>query len=213
MRILLYVVVCAGLYAGIATAAQDNANAFRYKWRDSQGHIYFSDSLSSEAIQNGYDVVNSQGVVVKHIDRALTPDERIAARKVADQRAADELAAQNRQREDMQMLNAYPDEASFTSAKTAEVETFEQAARTTRLNLQSQEKTLAELLSRGADLERAKQPLPPYLSDRITEQRNTVATLRTTLQRQQQAKDAARTKADAQLQHYRELRAAQKPGG
>ncbi|MBB3226773.1 hypothetical protein FHW69_001363 [Luteibacter sp. Sphag1AF] len=214
MRFMLYIAICASLYAGTAAAQNNtNANAFRYKWKDPQGHIYFSDSLSPDAIQYGYDVVNASGVTVKHIDRALTPEERVAAKKLADQRAADQQDAQNRQREDMQMLNAYPTEASFAAAKSAEVETFEQAARTTRLNLQGQEKSLADLLSRAADMERAKQPLPPYLSDGITQQRNTVAGLRATLLRQQQAKDAAQAKATDQLKHYRELRAAQSANG
>jgi hypothetical protein len=138
----------------------------------------------------------------------MTSDERVAAKKVADQQAAALQAEQQRQRDDMQLLNAYPNEAAFMSAKNAEVENFEQAARTTRLNLQGQEKALADLLTRAGDLERAKQPVPPYLNERITEQRNTVASLRAALQRQQASKDAARVKVDAQLQHYRQLKAA-----
>ena len=94
------------------------------------------------------------------------------------------------------------------TAKNAELENFEQATRTTRLNLQGQEKALADLLTRAGDLERAKQPVPGYLTQRISDQRNTVASLRATLQRQQASKDAAKVKIDAQLQHYRQLRAA-----
>lgn len=210
MRIARFLVAGAALCVGTAAFGQNssNNNAFRYKWRDEAGHSYFSDSLTSDAMKAGYDVVNAQGITVRHVDRQLTADERVAARKVADQQAADENARQQRQRDDAQMLAAYPDEASFASAKAAELDNFEQAARTTRLNLQSQEKALADLLNRAGDLERAKQPVPPYLNDRITEQRNMVAGLRATLQRQQTAKDAAKTNTDAQLQHYRQLKAA-----
>jgi hypothetical protein len=55
--------------------------------------------------------------------------------------------------------------------------------------------------------------VPPYLNDRITEQRNTVAGLRATLQRQQAAKDAATTNMNAQLKHYRDLKAADAAAG
>jgi hypothetical protein len=216
MRAVRYILVGAVLCFGTTAFAQSNTtnnNAFRYKWKDAGGHSYFSDSLTPEAMAAGYDVVNAQGVMVRHVDRQLTADERVAARKVADQQAATQAAAEQRQREDAQLLNAYPDEASFTTAKQAELDNVDQAARTTRLNLQGQEKALADLLNRAADLERGKQTVPPFLNDRITEQRNTVAALRATLQRQQAARDAAATKMDAQLKHYRELKAAAASGG
>ncbi len=213
MRAVRYILAGATLCLGTVgfAAAQSNTsnnNGFRYKWKDTSGHSYFSDSLTPDAMMAGYDVVNSQGVTVRHVDRQMTADERAAAKKVADQQAAALQAEQQRQRDDNQMLNAYPTEASFMSAKNAELENFEQAARTTRLNLQGQEKALADLLTRAGDLERAKQPVPGYLTQRISEQRNTVASLRTTLQRQQASKDAAKVKIDAQLQHYRQLKAA-----
>ncbi|WP_426285961.1 DUF4124 domain-containing protein [Luteibacter sp. E-22] len=216
MRAARYILAGAALCIGTAAFAQKNTannNAYRYRWKDASGQSYFSDSLTSDAMKAGYDVVNSQGMVVRHVDRQLTTEERAAARKIADAQAAAQQAQQQRQREDAQMLNAYPDEAAFAAAKSAEVDNFEQAARTTRLNLQGQEKALADLLTRAGDLERAKQPVPKYLSDRITEQRNTVASLRATLQRQQAAKDTAKTNMEAQLRHYRELKAADSANG
>lgn len=210
MRAARYILAGAALCLGTAAIAQNttNNNAYRYRWKDASGHSYFSDSLTPDAMKAGYDVVNAQGMVVRHVDRQLTADERAAARKLADEKAAALQAQQQQQREDAQMLNAYPDEAAFAAAKNAEVDNFEQAARTTRLNLQGQEKALADLLNRAGDLERAKQPVPKYLNDRIAEQRNTVATLRATLQRQVAAKETARTSVDAQLRHYRQLKAA-----
>ncbi|MDR6937296.1 DUF4124 domain-containing protein [Luteibacter sp. 3190] len=215
MRAARYILAGAALCIGTAAFAQNttNNNAYRYRWKDATGHSYFSDSLSPEAMKAGYDIVNAQGMVVRHVDRQLTADERAAARKVADAQAAALQAQQQRQREDAQMLNAYPNEAAFAAAKGAELDNFEQAARTTRLNLQGQEKALADLLARAGDLERAKQPVPKYLNDRIAEQRNTVASLRATLQRQLAAKESAKANLDAQLRHYRELKAASAASG
>lgn len=215
MRAVRYMMAATALCFGTVALAQNNTtnnNNFRYKWKDASGHSFFSDSLTPEAMKSGYDVVNAQGVTVRHVDRQLTADEREAARKVADQQAAAQAAADQRKRDDAQLLNAYPDEAAFSTAKQAELDNVEQAARTTRMNLQGQEKALADLLNRAGDLERSKQPVPPYLNDRITEQRNTVAGLRAALQRQQAAKDAAQVNMDAQLKHYRELKAADSSG-
>ena len=123
MRAVRYILAGAALCLGTAAFGANNTannNGFRYKWKDASGHSYFSDSLTQEAMAAGYDVVNAQGVTVRHVDRQLTADERAAAKKVADQQAAAQQAEQQRQRDDAQMLNAYPTEAAFVSAKTAE---------------------------------------------------------------------------------------------
>lgn len=216
MRAVRYLLAGAALCIGTTAAAQSNTSnnsGTRFRWKDASGASVFSDSLTPDALKAGYDIVNGQGLVIRHVDRQLNADERAAARKVAEQKAAEDRAREQRQRDDAQMLNAYPDEASFVAAKTAEVDNFEQAARTTRLNLQGQEKALADLLNRAGDLERSKQPVPPYLNDRIAKQRDTVTGLRTTLQRQQAAKDEAKAGMDAQLKHYREIRAAAESAG
>ncbi|MGA7438791.1 MAG: DUF4124 domain-containing protein, partial [Luteibacter sp.] len=159
--------------AAMAQKNDRNNNAYRYRWKDASGQSNFSDSLTSEALKAGYDVVNAQGTVVRHVDRQLTPDEKAAAKKLADQQAAAKALADQRQRDDAQMLNAYPTEQAFTAAKQSQVDNVHQAAETTRFSLQGQEKALADLLTRAGDLERAKQPVPPYLTTRIAEQRNT----------------------------------------
>jgi len=216
MRAVRYILAGAALVMATTAAGYQNDknnNGFRYRWKDASGQSNFSDSLTSDALKAGYDVVNAQGMVVQHVERQLTPDERAAAKKVADQQAAAKAAADQRQREDMQMLNAYPTEQAFTAARQSQVDNFHQAVATTRLNLQGQEKTLADLLNRAGDMERAKQPVPPYLTTRIGEQRNTVAALRGTLQRQQAAEQAAKASMDADVLHYRQLRAANPNGG
>lgn len=211
MRAVRYMLACVALCGAMGALAQKNTSnnsLYRYKWKDASGHSYFSDSLTSDALKSGYDVVNSQGLVVQHVDRQLTPEERVAAKKLADQKAAQQAAIDQQKREDMQMLNAYPTEQAFTAAKQSELDNFSQAVRTTQLNLQSQEKNLADLLGRAGDLERGKQPVPPYLTTRIAEQRDTVASLRAQLQRQQAAQATAKAGMDARVKHYREVKAA-----
>jgi hypothetical protein len=215
MRLFFRALACVGLCATFAVQAQtgDKANAFRYKWRDGKGLPHYSDSLNAEALKYGYDVIDGRGLTVNHVERQLTPDERVAAKKAADERAAAEQIVQDQHRNDMQMLNAYPSETSFVTARQAEIDNLDLSAKTIRINLQTQEKNLSDLLTRAGDLERARQPVPPYLTERIAEQRTTVSNLRTTLERQRAARDDAQQRADAGLKHYRELRAAEKSDG
>lgn len=207
MRKLVYAVAI-GL-AAVLTAHAQNATGIRYHWRDAKGLSHYSDSLTAEAMKYGYDLVNDQGYVVRHVERQLSPEERVAAEKLAAEQAAQRRAEEARRRADLQLLNAYGAEADLKQAQQEELDTIDQQINTTRGNLRSQEKALADLLGRAADLERAKEKVPPYLADRIADQRNVVALQRAALERQQDYRDTTQKEAALQLEHYRALRKAQ----
>ncbi|MET3654621.1 DUF4124 domain-containing protein [Dyella japonica] len=185
------------------------AGSYRYRWKDATGLPHYSDSLTSDALKYGYDLVNDRGIVVQHVDRQLTPEERVAAQKAAEQQAVVDRAAEQRKRNDAQMLAAYPTETSFKTSQQENLDSLDQQIGTTRSNLRSQEKALTDLLTRAGDLERAKQPVPKSLNDSIAKQRDVVAHQRDALERQQNARDAQVQKNTQDLMHYRDLKAAQ----
>lgn len=209
MRKALIIITAIGLgFGGLVEAQQANmGSSVQYRWRDAQGLAHYSDSLSSDAIANGYDVVNSQGLVMRHVERPLTASERIVAKKQAEEAAARKRQDEQHQREDQQMLAAYPDEASFVAAQKDELDSIDQQITTTRTSLGTQEMALADLLDRAGELERAKQPVPRFLSDKIAAQRNVVASQRAMLDRLQASYVNTQLKNDAQLQRYRQLKA------
>jgi hypothetical protein len=210
MRRTLIVIAMLALTAGLhAQAQKPTSSSYRYRWKDSTGLPHYSDSLTSDALKYGYDLVNDRGLVVQHVDRQLNPDERAAAQKLAEQQAAEQHAAQERQRADSQMLAAYPTEEAYKTGQQLQLDSIDQQITTTRANLHTQEKALTDLLTRAGDLERAKQPVPKFLNDSIAKQRDVVAKQRDTLEREQTSREAAQHKNAQDLQHYRELKAAQ----
>ena len=70
MRKAIIIITAIGVcFGGLVQARQaSTASSVQYRWRDAQGLAHYSDSLSSDAIANGYDVVNSQGLVMRHVD-------------------------------------------------------------------------------------------------------------------------------------------------
>lgn len=208
MRKLLSVIIAGTLLAGVAAHAQ-KTSGYRYKWVDTQGLPHYSDSLTAEAMKSGYELVNDRGMVVQRVPRQLTADERAAANKLAVQKAAQERARQDIVRAEAQMMTAYPDEASYKISLQQVMDAIDQQIRTTRINLHSQEKALAELLDRAGDLERAKESVPKYMADNISTQRNVVAAQRNALTRQQAERDRTVAAQASQLARYRELKAAE----
>lgn len=207
MRLKIIAITFATL--ALACAVHAGNTGYRYKWLDTHGQAHYSDSLTSEAIRNGYEVINNQGVVVRHVERELSPTER-AARNAQQARAvvAASLAAQ-RKASDQQMLAAYPTTAEFQAAQQARIDTITDHINTIEINLRSQEQSLTELLSQAADAERANKPVPTFLTGRIATQRKIVDEQRTLLQHQQVQKSAAQTQAQTSLQRYQKLRAQQ----
>ena len=208
MRQTLPILTAVAKPPSLAAIAQTTSSV-RYKWYDGQGLVHYSDSLTAEAMKYGYDLVNDRGMVVSRVPRQLNAEERAAAAKLAEAEAAKRRAAQEVATAEAQMLDAYPDEESYRISLRQTLDTVDQQIHTTRINLRSQEKALADLLARAAEIENAKKPVPKFLTDSVAAQRNVVTGLRATLQRQQALRAQTVQDQVKQLARYRELKAEQ----
>jgi hypothetical protein len=208
MRKLCFVLATTVLI-GSLSAQTRNTSSVRYKWNDESGLPHYSDSLSAAAMKHCYDLVNDQGMVIQHVPRQLNPQERAAANKLAAEQAAKRRAEQERADADAQMLNAYPDEKSYRMAQQEVVQGIDRQIHTTEINLRSQEQALADLLSRAADNERSKTPVPKFLADSIAKQRDVVSEQRNILDRQKTQRAQTVLTQAGELSRYRRLKAAQ----
>lgn len=199
------------LSLGLSGAAMaQSANGVRYRWVDAGGLTHYTDSLTTDAVKFGYDVINNEGMVVAHVGKQLSPSERAAADRQAAEQAAQQNAVEARKRNDLQLLNTYPDENALKEQHQQALENLDEQMNTTRVNLHSQDAALTDLLNRAADDERAKQPVPKFLTDQIASQRNVVANERALLQHQKDNREAMVQQQEQELQHYRDLKAAEK---
>jgi hypothetical protein len=187
--------------------ATDNTPVVHYRWKDAAGVVHFSDTIPASALAGGYDVVNNDGRVVRHIARELTPTERKAAAAEAARAAAAKRAAQQQSLQDTQMLSAYPTDKDLQQSQQAQLQQIQTDIATLQTNLRSQESTLTDLLAHAADLEHSGQPIPAGVTQRISEQRESVSQERNALVQRRADLAHAQTKFAVQLQHYRALRA------
>ncbi len=190
-----------------AAAAEGTTPTTHYRWKDPAGVVHFGDTIPASALAYGYDIVNDQGVVIRHVARELAPAERRAAEAAAAKAAAEQREARQRAFADSQLLAAYPSESDLREAQQAQLKQLQFDIDTLQTNLHSQEETLAELLAHAADLEHAGQTVTPVLQKRISDQRQIVNGERDALARKQNDLADTRLKFDAQLKHYRALRA------
>ena len=180
----------------------------RYKWTDGEGNLHYADALPPEAVKYGYEIVNAQGVVIKHVDRPKTTEERAAAKADLAKAQAAKESQEARVRTDQQMLAAYPTEEDLKRAQHQQSEMMEQNLTSARISLQSQEKSLAELLGHAAELDSSGKPVPQPLAKRIGDMRKQVEDQRTYIARKEKERDDTIGHFDDDLAHYRSL----KPG-
>ncbi|HVX04038.1 MAG TPA: DUF4124 domain-containing protein [Rhodanobacteraceae bacterium] len=187
--------------------ATDNTPVVHYRWKDPAGVVHFSDTIPASALAGGYDIVNNDGQVVRHVSRELTPAERQAAAAASARAAAAKRAAQQQSLEDTQMLSAYPTDKDLQQSQQAQLQQIQTDIATLQTNLRSQENTLTDLLAHAADLEHSNQPIPANVKARITEQRESVSEERNALAKRKADLADAQTRFATQLQRYRTLRA------
>ncbi|HQX65404.1 MAG: DUF4124 domain-containing protein [Xanthomonadales bacterium] len=182
------------------------AGNVRYKWRDADGNLHYSDSLPADANVYGYDIVSAQGIVVKHVPAAMTPDQRAAARiEAAEVRSAkDEAERQNR--EDQQLLAANPTEADLLNSQKQQIEMIDLSIKSLDTGLQSLDRNLTDLLGRAADLERDNMAVPARLTAQIADVRSKINAQHTQMERRQAEREKTAQGFAEELDRYRALR-------
>jgi hypothetical protein len=210
---LLHASMATLVSVGAMAARHDNTTPiFHYRWHDAQGGLHYSDSIPPDAVRLGYDIVDDNGMLVRHVDREKTAAERAAEQAEASKAAAARRAAESQALADRQLLAAYPSEAELRQAHEARLAQMQQTINTTQQSLHSQEQSLAELLAHAADLERSGKPVPAALRKRLADQRKSVADERNEVAHLQTQREETAKQLDAELQRYRML-SAQAQGG
>jgi hypothetical protein len=205
MRSVLAAVLAIAI-AGPAWAAGTASGHTRYKWTDGEGNLHYSDALPPEAVKYGYEIVNGQGVVIRHVDRPRTSEEKAAAKAELAKAQAAKESAEARVRNDKQMLAAYPTEDDLKRAQRQQSDMMDQNLTSAGISLQSQEKSLAELLGHAAELDANGKPVPTALAKKIADMRKQVEDQRTYITRKQKERDDTVAHFDDEIAHYRALK-------
>ncbi len=186
---------------------QNEKNHNRYKWRDGQGNPHYDDVLPEEALKYGYDVINPSGLVVKHVERARTPEEVAADKAAAEKTATAKRLQDDQLRKDQQMIAAYPREEDLQSSQREQLAVIDQTVQATQASLQNQEKSLSEMLAHAADLDRTGKPVPATLQQQIDMLRIGIEKQKAYITSKNAEKESSAKRFEAEIAHYREVQA------
>jgi len=190
---------------GALAATSSNARS-HFRWKDAAGTPHYTDMLTPEALQFGYDILNAKGVVVKHVERQRTPDELFAEETAAQAAATAKREADQQALTDRRMLAAYPSEKDLVAARQAQIDSIDQNIRAASNSLGVQERSLSDALASAASFDRDNKPVPDIQKKQIESLRKSVDALRAYITRRQNEKVDAAKKFDIDLAHYREAK-------
>jgi hypothetical protein len=132
-----------------------------YRWKDADGNMQMSDHLPPVYAQDAYDVINpSTGRVIKHVERAPTPEE-VAARKAAEAEAMRQAAyAKEQARKDRILRLTYGSVDEIRRARETRISILEEQARNTQVQIKDKLRELEDVEKRMAFFEE-KEGQPP----------------------------------------------------
>jgi hypothetical protein len=189
----------------LAAGSIDSAAQKLYRWVDKDGKVQYGDSIPPEALDQERQTLNTQGMTVDRVDRAMTAEERAEA----EQRLAAEAAAAKLKEEqdklDAVLLASYQSEADLTNTYTERFALVEQSLESARIGIRSQQKSLADLLAHAADLERSGKAPGERIKTSVATARKQVVQQRTFLERRESDRVSLQREFDETLARYRAL--------
>jgi len=204
-RFLIAALTLAATSHALAQAAGGGHN--RYKWRDGAGNLQYGDALPPDAAKLGYEVVNSQGIVVKRVDRAKSAAEVKEAKAAAQVAQGEKNEADAHARADDLLITGYPEESDLERTQHQKLDVLDQQIVAAQISLRSQEQILADLLGRAAEDERAKKEVPDAQIKQLAKMRKQVDEQRLSVARRQVERETAIAGFRDETARYRELKA------
>jgi chromosome segregation ATPase len=134
-----------------------------YRFTDEDGNTEISSSLSDEAIEQGYEILNRKGMVIKEVAPALTEEERQAIKE----RKQRQRQKERQDKRDEKLLRLYAGPEDARRARDRQIKALEVNISYTRNSLQQVRQKLDQEVSSAAKFERRGDQVPPSIQDSI----------------------------------------------
>lgn|SRR5690606_1177341 len=205
-RLKTFVVSTAAISLLLALSSPASAQKL-YRWTDKDGKVHYSDQVPPEAVDNARSELNDQGITVKKVDRAMTAEERAAQEAAAEEAAEQARLAEEKARNDDMLLTSYPDEAALERSYQERFDLLDQSIESARIGVQSQQKSLGELLAHAAGLEKAGKVVPASINQSIELARRQLGEQTEYLKRRETEREALQAEHASAVVNYRRIKA------
>jgi PAS domain-containing protein len=182
------------------------------KWTDENGRIHYGDRIPPKYAKQGRKILNEQGIEVKTIDAAKTPEQLAEEKRLAEQREEQQRIAAKQASHDRMLLATFSTEDDIVMTRDGKIAAIDAVLRVTRGRIERTEQALETLTHRAAELERSGKPVPDSLHEEIRGARAQIQLSLDYIEGKRREQEAIREAFESDIRRFRELKAAQAAG-
>ena len=177
-----------------------------YKWIDDQGMVHFSDKIPPQDIKREHEEYDNKGLQTNSVAAVKTPEELAAEERQLEIKAQQERQAQERAEQDRILLATYGSEQEIIAARDRNLATMEATNQLTMGSIDGLTIKLQAQMKNAADYERQGQEIPQNVRDEIANIKQEIETQRGMIKARQQEEEQIKTKYQAYIDRFRELK-------
>ena len=179
-------------------------------WKNSDGFRECGNTVPPEYAQKGHDELNSQGIRVKSIERALTKDEIIERKRIKAVEKAKQDAIKAKQRQDMVLLNTFANEDEIVMARNGKITALRTEIRLTYKSLNKAKVRLIESRKLAANFERSGKKVPQKVSAEVAMNQKQIENYEQFITSKKAELNKINSQFDSDLKRFRVLRKPRK---
>lgn len=182
------------------------------KWVDENGRIHYGDRVPPAYAKQERKILNDQGVEVKTIEAAKTPEQLAEEERLAKQRREQQRIEAERAAHDRMLLATFTSEDDMVMTRDGKIAAIDAVLRITRGRIERTEQALEEMTRRAALLERSGKPIPDTLHEEIRGSRAQIQQFLDYIASKRREQESIRREFESDIRRFRELRTAQLEG-
>lgn len=190
------------LVVGAASAQTPNL----YRWVDDQGNIHYSDTMPPTEVEKGHTQLSPQGLRVRTVPPAKTPEEIQRERELARLRAQQQRMLEQQRADDRVLLNTFQSVDDLIMTRDGNLSDIDTMIQFKKGNIRRQQDWLTKLRADAADLERKGKLVPDQLRQRIVSTERAIEEALAAIVEREQQKQQIRKKFDRDLKRLRQLK-------
>jgi hypothetical protein len=184
-----------------------SVQAKMYKWVDENGQTHFGDKIPAQYLDKGHKEMSEQGTTIKKVDAAPTQEEKIEMKKQAKLKKEEENKIKEQKKQDRVLLDTYTTERDLTAARDARLEAVEAQVLLSESILKDAGRKLGQTKKQIANIKSHGNEVPKNVSDKITKEKNQLATYEKVAEGHRERKKKIMEQFDGYIKRFRELKA------
>ncbi len=198
-------VTCIGALLAVLAVSTVNAGPL-IKWVDKDGQVHYGDAMPASQADLERKVLSEQGVTMKIIERAKTPEEHAEEQHRAELLAEEKRRLDEQAAKDHVLLATFSSEDDMIMTRDGKIMAIDTIIRLTKDRIRRITQQLRDLAHDAAEIERSGQEVPEDLHEQIANGKAEIQRHEQYIGMQEHEQEALRHKFMADIERFRYLR-------